>query len=127
MVPDVGRSRPRIIFDVVVLPQPDSPTRPRVCPAPMSKEIPSTARTVAVERPSMPWRTGKCLVRPSTARSARGSAVMAPSRGGRVKPAAGQVVGAEGERGRLLDAAALHHGGAARGQTAAPPPGGAGR
>ena len=51
-----------IIRPVVVLPQPDSPTRPTVSPPAMSKLIPSTARTArAGPRSKRPRRTGKCL------------------------------------------------------------------
>ncbi len=57
-------------MDVVVLPQPDSPTSPNVVPASIVNEIESTARTSPVDRPSSPRRTGKCLVSPSTSSSA---------------------------------------------------------
>ena len=53
-----------IIRPVVVLPQPDSPTRPTVSPRPMSKLMPSTARTAAGALPaSSPRRSGKCFTR----------------------------------------------------------------
>src|SRR5712691_2610692 len=45
MVPAVGSSAARMSFEVVVLPQPDSPTRPRVSPWLMVKLTPSTALT----------------------------------------------------------------------------------
>ena len=41
--PSVGSSSISIIFAVVLLPQPDSPTTPRVSPARSSKEMSSTA------------------------------------------------------------------------------------
>src|SRR5262245_45293542 len=64
MAPLVGCSSIRIIFIVVVLPQPDSPTRPTVSPAPTVYETPSTAFT----RPIVSWKisplvTGKCFFR----------------------------------------------------------------
>src|SRR6202795_1811433 len=45
MVPAVGSSAARMSFEVVVLPHPDSPTRPRVSPALMVKLTPSTPFT----------------------------------------------------------------------------------
>ncbi len=48
--PDIGFSRPRISISVVVLPQPDSPTRPRVSPSRTSNEMPATACTVPTRR-----------------------------------------------------------------------------
>ena len=47
MRPFSGSSR-RMASAVVVLPQPDSPTRPTASPASTSKLMPSTARTVPV-------------------------------------------------------------------------------
>src|SRR5262245_50777177 len=62
MSPDVGSSSFMIIRPVVVLPQPDSPTRPTVSPLLMSKVMPSTARTAPpAPPPKSPLRTGKCL------------------------------------------------------------------
>ena len=43
--PLVGSIRRRMTRPVVVLPQPDSPTRPSVSPRRMLKEMPSTAFT----------------------------------------------------------------------------------
>jgi len=45
IVPDVGSMRRRMSRPTVVLPQPDSPTSPRVSPRRMSKLTPSTACT----------------------------------------------------------------------------------
>src|SRR5262245_8193476 len=71
MSPAVGAMSFMIIRPVVVLPQPDSPTSPTVSPRPMSKVIPSTARTArAGPRPKRPPRTGKCFTRFLTSRSA---------------------------------------------------------
>src|SRR5580693_8147541 len=53
---------------VVDLPQPDSPTIPRVSPLAMENETSSTARTVLRALNSSP-RTGKCFVRPLTSSS----------------------------------------------------------
>src|SRR5215213_5430841 len=61
MWPAVGsikRSKQRPTVD---LPQPDSPTKPKVSPAKISNDTPSTARTTSSE-PS----TGKCFTRPRT-------------------------------------------------------------
>src|SRR5262245_33090654 len=63
MLPVVGVSSARMSLDVVVLPQPDSPTSPSVEAAGMANETPSTARTTSVEKPSPPRRTTKCFVR----------------------------------------------------------------
>ena len=46
----VGGSRRTIAWQVVVFPQPDSPTRPKVSPASSEKLTPSTARTTRVPR-----------------------------------------------------------------------------
>ena len=50
IVPAVGVPMLRISSSVVVLPQPDSPTSPRVSPSRMSRSIPSTACTVPIRR-----------------------------------------------------------------------------
>ena len=63
MIPPVGRSSSSTIFAVVVLPQPDSPTSPRVLPGSIENEMSSTARTTATWREKMPRFTGKCLTR----------------------------------------------------------------
>src|SRR6266480_5504103 len=62
--PAVGFSSMRIIFIVVVLPHPDSPTRPTVSPAPIEYETPSTAFTSPTGFWKMsPFMTGKCFFR----------------------------------------------------------------
>ena len=43
---------------IVVLPQPDSPTRPKVSPEPISNETSETAWTEPMERCRMPEVTG---------------------------------------------------------------------
>ena len=48
----------------MVLPQPDSPTRPSTSPAPTSRSTPSTARTSATARPKAPPCTGKVFTSP---------------------------------------------------------------
>jgi hypothetical protein len=55
---------------VVDLPQPDSPTMPRVSPSMTSKSMPSTARTTFFG-PKKPPAMGKCLTRPRTVRRGR--------------------------------------------------------
>ena len=61
--PLVGLSRPTSMRPIVVLPQPDSPTRPSVSPLRMSKDTPATALTVPTLRCSIPLVTGKSLTR----------------------------------------------------------------
>ena len=57
--------RSRICSSVVVLPQPDSPTRPSVSPSRMSRSTPSTACTVPTRRlNTAPFISGNCLTRP---------------------------------------------------------------
>src|SRR5713101_3363917 len=66
IAPAVGVSCNRISFEVVVLPQPDSPMTPRVSPAATAKSMPSTALTQPTRlRGKIAVVTGKCLVRPS--------------------------------------------------------------
>ena len=50
MLPSVGGLRLSTSNKVVLLPQPDSPTRPRVSPSLISRSIPSTACTVPIRR-----------------------------------------------------------------------------
>ena len=60
LVGSISRSTLRATVD---LPQPDSPTRPSVSPAPIEKLTPSTACTVPTRRAQQtPPRTGKCLL-----------------------------------------------------------------
>src|SRR4051794_35330773 len=69
MLPAVGSRRRVIRRPVVDLPQPDSPTRPRLSPSATWKSSPSTAWTApTVRRIGKPPLTGKCLVRPETSR-----------------------------------------------------------
>ena len=65
----------------VVLPQPDSPTRPSVSPRWMTRSTPSTARTSATCRWSTPARTGKAFTRPLM--STRGRGIRRRGPGGR--------------------------------------------
>jgi hypothetical protein len=74
--PEVGGGSWTMALPVVDLPQPDSPTRPRVSPRRMSSETPDTACTV--------WRpAGKLTTRSSTrssvSRGARRWAVPVPA------------------------------------------------
>src|SRR5262245_221131 len=66
IVPALGSSAARISLEVVVLPQPDSPTRPSVSPALMVKLMPSTAFTQPRTLPSRRPPTGKCFLRSRT-------------------------------------------------------------
>src|ERR1700730_5614741 len=94
-------------LDVVVLPQPDSPTSPSVLPGDSVNEIESTARTSPACQPSIPPRTGKCLVRFFTSRRGVPALTALPSRGG-MEPAAAHLPVSHWEcRGRL-DAATIH-------------------
>ena len=66
--PEVASMSRRIRRPVVDLPQPDSPTRPRVSPRRTSKVRPHTACTSSTTRRNRPARTGKCLTRSRTSR-----------------------------------------------------------
>src|SRR5882757_7694812 len=81
----------------VLLPHPDSPTRPKVSPLATLKLTPSTALTEPVARRNRPVRVGKCFSSPWM--TTRASCDM--------EPAPHVVAGSEiGER-RLLAPAAL--------------------
>jgi hypothetical protein len=64
MPPPVGRTSPLIHRPRVVLPQPLSPTSPKVSPGRTSKETPSTALTWPTTRWSAPSLIGKCFSTP---------------------------------------------------------------
>ena len=70
----------------VVLPQPDSPTRPSVSPRAISRSTPSTARTSATVRCSTPALMGNAFLRPSRRTSGRASAEPSPSEALRCGP-----------------------------------------
>ena len=67
MAPPVTGARPRMARPMVVLPEPDSPTRLRVSPAARSKETPLITRVCLPRRPgnvtsrSLTWRIGSAL------------------------------------------------------------------
>src|SRR5213592_4535220 len=68
--PRVGDTRPRIIFNVVLLPEPFGPSNPYTSPGSMRRLRSFTART-----PRVGWKgTGKILVSPWTATAGRASA-----------------------------------------------------
>src|SRR5262245_20921952 len=69
MLPAVGCSAARMSFEVVVLPQPDSPTRPSVSPVLMVKLTPSTALTQPRQRPRREPPTAKYFLRSRTSSS----------------------------------------------------------
>src|SRR5260221_7021359 len=69
IVPAVGLTRRRTLRATVDLPQPLSPTRPSVSPAPIDRLTPSTARTWPTVRRSRPFFMGKCFLRPLTSRT----------------------------------------------------------
>ena len=52
MLPSRGRSSPMMLRASVVLPDPLSPTRPKVSPSPIVRETPATASMKASEPPS---------------------------------------------------------------------------
>ena len=62
----------------VDLPEPLSPTSPRVSPARISNEIPSTANTDPTRRRSSPPCTGKCFLRSRTSSTVRASSAGPP-------------------------------------------------
>src|SRR4029450_6437966 len=103
MVPVVGSSAASTSFDVVVSPQPDSPTSPNVSPGPIVKLIPSTAFTTPLGLPKSEPPTGKCFRRSRTASS--GLSTRGPFLDG--QPAEHAAVAVEAVPGRLLDAATL--------------------
>src|SRR5262249_61529493 len=72
MVPAVGCSAARMSFEVVVLPQPDSPTSPRLSPWLMVKLTPSTALTQPRFLPSREPPTAKYFLRPRTSSNGSG-------------------------------------------------------
>src|SRR5262249_62000796 len=98
-----GCSRSRTILAVVALPHPDSPTRPRVLPASMEKEMSSTARTTATWREKIPRFTGKCLTRFLASRT--GPAIVSVRHLG---------LGSDSQQRLVLEAAARNSGGASR-------------
>jgi hypothetical protein len=74
-VPRVAGMRRRMVRPTVVLPQPDSPTRPSVSPGAIWKLTPSTALTRPTVCLRMPRLTGKWVCRSRT--SSRGRAALA--------------------------------------------------
>src|SRR5688500_15378815 len=101
--------------EVVVLPQPDSPTRPSVSPARISKEMSSTALTwPRVLENRMPLVKAKCLRTFSTRSS--GSVLMATERAAnrwacrqRSSHACQNRIGQPGDEGRVPDQQANDH------------------
>src|SRR5437867_6050701 len=113
--PDVASMRRRMQRPVVDLPQPDSPTRPSVSPALMSKETPSTAWTRATSRENRPPLMGKCLIRFLTRRRGSGMALVLFS----VEPAGDSVARAHFFEDGVLVLADGHGVGATRLELAA--------
>src|SRR5262249_42306668 len=70
MLPAVGSIKRRMVRPTVVLPHPDSPTRPTVSAGPTLKLTSSTACTKPMVRRSSPRRTGKYFLRPFTSSTA---------------------------------------------------------
>src|ERR1700761_7336678 len=71
--PEVGSTRRRMERPTVVLPEPDSPTRPIPSPGWMVNDTSSTALTVVGLRDKSPEGETKCFVRWRTASSGKGS------------------------------------------------------
>src|SRR2546428_7061033 len=109
MVPAVTSSAARTSFEVVVLPQPDSPTRPKVLPPLMVKVMPSTALTQPRVLPSRELPTAKCFLRSRT--SSNGS-LTRDLLDGQPAPRGGAV--GRAVLPRLLGTAAFHRVRAAR-------------
>src|SRR5437588_10664304 len=110
MAPLVGPSCNRISFEVVVLPQPDSPITPRVSPGETAKSMPSTALTQPIwRRGNSATVTGKCLVSPSTSNSGGDIETLCGLPVLRLgAPAPGPPFAADPDFAGLLDAAARH-------------------
>jgi hypothetical protein len=70
MLPAVGSMRRSAVRPTVDLPQPDSPTRPRVSPRRMEKLTPSTAKTFPALRRRKPLRVLKYFLSSFTSRMA---------------------------------------------------------
>src|SRR5690242_13253315 len=66
IAPSVGSIRRNTVRPTVDLPQPDSPTSPRVSPSRIEKLTPSTANTVPPARCIRPLCSGKCFFNPLT-------------------------------------------------------------
>src|SRR2546426_4390189 len=115
MAPAVGSSAARMSLAVVVFPQPDSPTSPRVSPFLMLKLMPSTAFTQPWALPRNEAPTGKCFLRSRT--SSKGSAMSALGDGRQPAPRGDAI--AERLIPRLLGPTALHRPRAARMEAAA--------
>src|SRR2546428_8628506 len=103
MVPAVGCSAARMSFAVVVLPQPDSPTRPRVWPWLMVKLTPSTALTQPRLLPSREPPTAKYFLRLRTSSNDSGMFGLLEGQPAPDSPAVAQVFLAG-----LLSQTALH-------------------
>src|SRR6187551_3985884 len=76
---------------IVVLPQPDSPTKSNVWPEPMEKDTPDTALTDPAARSRMPAVIGNSFTRPSTR-----SSVLAGSVARSTTPADDRCSGTDG-------------------------------
>src|SRR5262249_51403548 len=114
MVPAVGSSAARMSSEVVVLPQPDSPTRPRVSPVLIVRLTPSTALTQPRCRPRSEPPTAKYFLRSRT--SSNGSVTFGLLEG---LPAPNHPTVTQGLLPGLLSTAALLDVSAARVKTAA--------
>src|SRR5207302_11383910 len=77
--PELGRSSATIILPIVVLPHPDSPTRPKVVPVGTEKDTSDTAWTAAtLRRRIAPEVTGYSLTRLRMSSSGAGPPAPSP-------------------------------------------------
>ncbi len=132
--PNVAGTSPRIVRPSDVLPEPDSPTRPKISPRRTSNETPSTARTVAPEdsspAPTWKWvcRSRICRIASSAPVPGAPAVTGAPPRPGRRPRRAGRRPGAgwspRTAAGRWCGSRRRRTGSGARtGSRAADPPG----
>src|SRR5215211_2730021 len=103
----------RMARPVVLLPQPDSPTRPKVSPRRTSNDTPSTAFTLPTwRRTTAPAITGKWTFRSLTSRTVSGAELG-------MEMAGGQMVGSAFNQQGTMVAAEVDGAPAARGEGAA--------
>ena len=102
---------------MVVLPQPDSPTKPKLSPRSTVNDTPDTALTQALGRVSIPPPSGKCLTR-SVTRSSGASGIRPPPFRELLQPAARLLARTDPEKVRGLFAAAFKGMAAALGEFA---------
>src|SRR5438105_13980261 len=100
-LPPVGLWSWRMARPVVLLPQPDSPTRPSVSPCLIANDTPSTARTVPTWRWKIPLVIGKWTWRLSTRNSSPTAVPLVGTCIGRVVVVVGIMGPLDGLRGEF--------------------------